>query len=324
MEGGTRSREGSGSPCALRGVEQLSRPNETARREARFAWLLLTPAVIAFAAVALVPILRTVWISMVSLKLNEPGSQPFVGLQNYVDLFADPEGRLIDGLLNTLTFSVWSVGIELVLGMAIALLLHRTFWGRGAVRASVLIPWAIPTAISGLMWKFMFDDRLGLMNELLTRVGLIDNYRAWLGDPGTAMGAIIAADVWKMTPFVALLLLAGLQVIPSEMYEAARVDGAGPWTSFWRITLPMLKPSILVVLVFRTIDSFRAFDIVFVMTGGGPGNSTETAAVYAYKMMMRYLDFGHGSAIAVILFLCVLAINFFYVKVLGANLGREA
>ncbi|MFZ5823547.1 MAG: carbohydrate ABC transporter permease [Bacillota bacterium] len=304
------------------GGKVASRPNESARKEARFAWILLTPALIAFMVVAFVPILRTIWLSLHDYRLNRPGQETFVGLRNYIDLFTNPEGHLLNGLWATVRFTVASVGIELVLGIAIALLLHRAFWGRGAVRASVLIPWAIPTAISGLMWKFMFDDRLGLFNALLLRVGLIDSYQAWLGDPTTAWMAIVAADVWKMTPFVALLLLAGLQVIPADIYEAARVDGASAWTTFRRITLPLLKPSILVVLVFRTMDSFRAFDIIFVMTGGASG--TETAAVYAYKTMMRYLDFGNGSAISIILFICVLAINFFYVKILGANLGKEA
>lgn len=302
-----------------------SRPSLSSihRQETRLAILLVTPALVGIIGLAILPILRTIWISLHTLKLNEPGlGQPFVGLQNYVDLVTDQEHRLTGALVNTINFTVFSVALELVLGVAIALLIHRAFIGRGVVRASVLVPWAIPTSVSALMWKFIFDDRLGLFNALLAKFGIVGS-QTWLGDPHTAMGAMIATDVWKTTPFMALLLLAGLQVIPEELYEAARVDGAGPWTSFWRITLPLLKPALLVALVFRTLDAFRVFDLIFVMTGGGPGNSTETLTLYGYKTLMRYLDFGHGSAITVIVFLCVLAITYFYTKVLGANLSRE-
>jgi len=302
----------------------LIRPTTNADREYRLALALMAPALLAILGVAFFPILRTMWISLHTRVLNEPGlGQPFVGLQNYVDLVVGSDGRLLASLANTLKFTVSSVSLELVLGLLIALLIHREFTGRGLVRASVLVPWAIPTAISSLMWRFIFDDRLGLLNDILARIGLIDGYQAWLGNPKTAMAAIVATDVWKTTPFMALLLLAGLQVIPWDLYEAARVDGAGAWTSFWRITLPLLKPAMLVALVFRTLDAFRAFDIVFVMTGGGPANSTETITVYGYKTLMRYLDFGHGSAIAVIIFLCVLSISFLYIKLLGANLSKE-
>jgi ABC-type sugar transport system permease subunit len=294
------------------------------KTERRLAYLLLAPAMIAILGLALLPILRTVWISLTTLKLNEPGlGQPFVGLQNYVDLLQDSEGRLLASLANTLNFTVISVSLELVLGVLIALLIHREFVGRGMVRAAVLVPWAIPTAISSLMWRFIFDDRLGLMNDIFTKLGIINSYQAWLGNPKTAMAALITTDVWKTTPFMALLLLAGLAVIPAELYEAARVDGAGAWTTFWRITLPLLKPAMLVALVFRTLDAVRIFDLVFVMTGGGPANSTETITVFAYKTLMRYLDFGHGSALAILIFLCVMLISFIYIKVLGADMSKE-
>lgn len=307
-----------------RRLPPLVKPGQVARQETILAGLLLAPALLAIVGIAIYPILRNIWISLHYWKLNDPLNTKFIGLENYITILTDPSGRFVSALWVTLRFAFYSIGLQLVLGLALALLINQTFKGRGLVRAAVLIPWAIPTAISGLMWKFMFDDQLGLVNDIMLRLGLISGYQAWLGKVSTALGAIIAADVWKLTPFVALLLLAGLQVIPNELYEAARVDGAGWWTALWRITLPLLKPSILVVLLFRSIDALRAFEIVFVMTGGGPGNSTETAGVYAYLTMMRHLDFGKGSAISVLIIICTLILSYVYVRLLGARTGREA
>ncbi|MGE5672431.1 MAG: carbohydrate ABC transporter permease [Mycobacterium leprae] len=298
--------------------------SDNRRQEARLGLLLVAPALLAIATMALFPILRTIWISLHTQKLTEPGlGTPFVGLQNYMDLFQDADHRLWPALWHTIQFTAGSVGLELVMGLLIALLINREFKARGIVRASVLIPWAIPTVVSSLMWRFMFDDQVGLLNDIMVRLHLISQYKAWLGYPSTAMLALIITDVWKTTPFMALLLTAGLQVIPGDVYEAADVDGANAWTSFWRITLPLLKPTMLVALVFRTLDAFRVFDVVFIMTSGGPANSTETITVYAYKTLMRYMDFGHGSALATIIFLCVLLISYIYIRVLGANVGRE-
>jgi multiple sugar transport system permease protein len=313
--------------AAAKTSKKSGRPGmgESRRREARLGLLLVTPALLAIAAMALYPILRTMWISLHTQLLTEPGlGTPFVGLQNYLDLMSDPEHRLWLALGHTMQFTVASVAIELVLGLLIALLINREFKARGLVRASVLIPWAIPTVVSSLMWRFIFDDQIGILNDILTKLHLISHYRAWLGYPSTAMWALIVTDVWKTTPFMTLLLTAGLQVIPGDVYEAAKVDGANAWVTFWRVTLPLLKPTMLVALVFRTLDAFRAFDVVFIMTSGGPANSTETITVYAYKTMMRYMDFGHGSALATIIFLCVLIISYIYIKVLGAQVGRDA
>jgi multiple sugar transport system permease protein len=223
-------------------------------------------------------------------------------------------------LTNTLTFTIISVGLELVLGLMIALVINRSFRGRGLIRAAVLIPWAIPTVISALMWKFMFDGQNGIMAKFFAMIGLVPDMGLLLTTKWGSMFAIIFADVWKTTPFMALLLLAGLQMIPKSLYEAAAVDGASKVQQFFRITLPQLKSTILVSLLFRTLDAFRVFDLVYVLTGGGPANSTETISIYAYKTMFAQMDFGQGSALSVLVFICVAIISMIFVKLLGSDL----
>lgn len=290
--------------------------------EAQLGYLLVAPGLLIISLLAFYPILNTFWLSLHRILLQMPFlGRPFIGLDNYLAIFQ--EIRFWRALRNTAYFTVVSVAIELVLGLGMALLMHRNFRGRGIVRASVLIPWAIPTAVSAMMWKFIYNDQLGVANALLMKLHIIGSPQAWLGETSTAMFSLIFADVWKTTPFMALLLLAGLQVIPEELYEAARVDGAGVWTRFTRVTLPLLTSTILVALLFRTLDAFRVFDLVWVLTNGGPGNTTETLSVYAYKTLMRYLDFGTGSALAVLTFVCVMLISFFYIKVLDVDTGRR-
>ncbi|MGA9175266.1 MAG: sugar ABC transporter permease, partial [Thermoactinomyces sp.] len=248
-------------------------------------------------------------------SLIEPN---FVGLKYYENLLAG--GRLWASLTNTLTFTIISVGLELVLGLMIALVINRSFRGRGLIRAAVLIPWAIPTVISALMWKFMFDGQNGIMAKFFAMIGLVPDMGLLLTTKWGSMFAIIFADVWKTTPFMALLLLAGLQMIPRSLYEAAAVDGASKVQQFFRITLPQLKSTILVSLLFRTLDAFRVFDLVYVLTGGGPANSTETISIYAYKTMFAQMDFGQGSALSVLVFICVAIISMIFVKLLGSDL----
>jgi multiple sugar transport system permease protein len=245
-------------------------------------------------------------------------SPNYVGLQYYRQFAQDP--RMWASLENTLVFTVISVALELVFGLWIAMLMNKHFVGRGWVRASVLIPWAIPTVISALMWKFLFDGQNGIVAKLFEVLHIVPNMGELLTTKWGSMFAIIVADVWKTTPFMALLLLAGLQTIPQSLYEAAEVDGASKFQQFVKITLPLLKPTILVALLFRTLDAFRIFDLVFVLTGGGPGNATETISIYAYKTMFAQMNFGAGSALSVIVFLCVAIISMIFVKVLGADL----
>ncbi|MFD1408575.1 carbohydrate ABC transporter permease [Kroppenstedtia eburnea] len=242
----------------------------------------------------------------------------FVGLKYYRIYLTDE--RMWASLTNTIVFTGISVGVELVLGIAIALLINRQFVGRGLVRASVLIPWALPTAVAALMWKFLFDGQNGVMAKIFAEIGLIPDMGTLLTTKLWSMFAVIFADVWKTTPFMALLILAGLQTIPKSLYEAAEVDGAGRIQQFFKITLPMLRTTILVALLFRILDAFRVFDLIYVLTGGGPANATETISVYAYKTMFAQMNFGAGSALAVIVFLCIAIISVLFVKLLGRDL----
>ncbi|WP_445612528.1 ABC transporter permease subunit [Geobacillus sp. YF-1] len=242
----------------------------------------------------------------------------FVGLKHYKDSFGDM--RLWKALWNTTFFTVVSVAIELVFGLGIALLINKAFFGRGLVRATILIPWAIPTAVSALMWKFLYDGQNGIVANYFETIGLVDRMGDLLTTEAGAMFSVIFADVWKTTPYMALLLLAGLQTVPDSLYEAAAIDGATKWQQFTKITLPLLKSSILVALLFRTLDAFRVFDLIYVLTGGGPANSTETISILAYKVMFSQTNFGAGSALAVIVFLCVAIISMIYIRWLGKDL----
>lgn len=269
--------------------------------------VFLAPAALVLLAVTGYPIAYVFWLSLEDFSLLQETSR-FVGLDNYARLFQDR--RFWNSLFNTVYFTAVSVFIELVLGLGIAMLVRHSFRGKGLMRAIILIPWAIPIVVSARMWEWMYNVDFGILNYLL---GMRIN---WLGSPAWAIHAAIVTDVWKMTPFVALLLLAGLQNIPQDLYRAARVDGASGWTIFWRITLPLLTPLILIVLIFRTIDAFRVFDAIYVLTGGGPGNSTETLSVYAYKVLFQTLQFGYGSTLAVVMFVCVGMITIVYARLL--------
>ncbi len=190
------------------------------------------------------------------------------------------------------------------------------------VRAALLVPWAMTTVVTARMWDWIFNANYGVFNAVLLKLRLINGYHAWTASADSAIWVVIGADVWKTMPFMALLLLAGLQMIPSELYEGARIDGAGAWRLFWRITLPLLRPSILVALLFRTLDAVRIFDLPFVLTGGGPGYATETLSIYAYRTLFTNLDFGYGATLAFGMFLAVMIVVFFYVKVLGSDAAR--
>jgi multiple sugar transport system permease protein len=204
---------------------------------------------------------------------------------------------------NSAVFTTASVILELILGMGIALVLNQSFRGRGPVRTIAILPWALPTALIALAWAWIFNDQYGVVNDILLRFGLIRTGINWLGEPTLAMLAVILADVWKTTPFISILLLAGLQSIPSDLYEAQAIDGATPWQSFRLITLPLLMPQIVIALLFRFAQAFGIFDLIAVMTGGGPGGATEMVSLYIYATVMRYLDFGYGAALVVVTFL---------------------
>lgn len=274
--------------------------------------LFLAPALLILAGVTLFPVLYVLWLSL-HRRLLIFNISRFVGIENFLFLLKDP--RFWNALYNTVYFTLVSVALELGLGLAIALLLNRTFRGKGMIRTIVLIPWAVPTVVSAKMWEWLYNPDFGLFNYLL---GAKLN---WLGSPFLALNAAVFMDVWKTTPFVALLIMAGLQTIPGELYRAARTDGASPWFTFKALTLPLLKPVILVVLIFRTLDAFRVFDAVYVLTGGGPANATETLSIYAYKVLFQTLQFGYGSAISLTIFLLAGMITIFYVKQLREGLA---
>lgn len=282
-----------------------------AARHQRFAWLLLTPTLVVFLLVAAYPLARTFGVSLTDAQLAGQRDASFIGLANYRELLGDGDFRR--ALLNTVGFTLASVTLEIGLGFALALLLHQKFRGRGWVRAAVLIPWALPTVVAARLWSFMLVDTYGVINDLLvTRLGLFEDRIAWLSQPGWAMASVIAADVWKTTPFAALLILAGLQLIPDELHEAARVDGAGPFQRLRWIVLPAVLPAVLVALVFRTLDAIRVFDVVWVMTGGALG--TEMLATFNYRQMIAFQRFGYGASVSVTIFALVAVFLIVYAR----------
>ncbi len=290
-------------------------------REKIFSVSLLMPCFIFVVLFAFYPILYSFYLSLHKIILGLPSlGQPFTGLANYRELMGDEVA--LHSLINTLVFVFTSTFFEILFGLAIALVINRHFKGRGIVRAAILIPWAIPTVVSSQMWRFIFNDKYGLLNYALYGSDTVA-YSAWMADPATAFAAIIIADVWKTSSFAGILILAGLQVIPDELYEAARIDGASSWQQFKKITLPLIKPSILIALLFRTMDAFRVFDLVFVMTQGGPADSTNVLQFYGYKKIFAEGMMGYGSTISVLVFLITLVISLFYIKVIGTRLFEE-
>ena len=272
------------------------------KTETRDAWIMMAPAIIMLLIIAVYPVLRTVWLSIHEMVLTDPGSgYPFIGLENYINIFKDE--RALDSILFTLKFTVTTVFFELIIGFTAALVMNKAFRGKGLVRAAILIPWAIPTSVSALMWKFIYNDQYGLFNDILYKLGIIDSYQAWLSTADGSFMALVITDVWKTAPYMALLILAGLQMIPEDLYEAAKIDGANVFQRFRYVTLPNVKGTVLVALLFRTLDAFRVYDLVSVMTGGA--NNTESVSLYAYNNLMKFLDFGYGSALAVIVFVIV-------------------
>ncbi len=278
-------------------------------RRARAAWLLVAPTLVLLAGVAGWPLLRTLFYSFTDAQLDTPDQYELVGLANYLE-FADGDsfGVLADPLWwqavgNTLWFTGISVSLELFFGLLLALLMNQKFPGQGLVRTAILVPWAIPTIVTAKMFSWMFHDQYGTINDLLLRVGLIDGPLAWIAEPGLSMWAVVLADVWKTVPFMALMLLAALQMVPSDLYEAARVDGASAWQRFRRITLPLIFPAMLVALIFRTMDALRVFDLIYVLTS----NSEATISIsgYAREQMVAYQEMGVGSAASVLVFMMV-------------------
>jgi multiple sugar transport system permease protein len=281
--------------------------------ERRLAWLMTAPSLLLIALVAVYPILYAIWLSAHEYSLRVAGLSRWAspaGLGNYIDAFEDAEFR--DALVTTIIFTVASVGLETLLGLAMALIMATAFRGQGLLRTVVLVPWAVLTVVTAIMWRTIVDANLGFVNTLL------GTNTVWLGEEPHALIVMIIADVWKTAPFMALLLLAGLQIIPSEIYEAAKVDGATAWQRFRRITLPLLTPALLVALIFRTLDALRIFDLPKVLTNGA--NGTTSLSLLAQRTFQENRLYGEGAAISVITFVIVMLVAFGYIRLVGGNI----
>lgn len=288
------------------------------RRQTRIAWLLLLPSLAVVALVALYPLGKTIYTSFTNQEFLALEPTQWVGLANYRALIHDTFFRT--AVWTTVKFTLITVSFEFALGLAIALVVNSKFRGRGLMRAVMLVPWAIPTVVAAQMWKWMLDDTFGVINDLGMRLHLLSHPHAWISDPSTSLASVCAVDIWKTTPFVALLLLAGLQVIPQDLYEAAEVDGANALQQFWRITFPLLKPAILVTLIFRTLDALRVFDVFYVFFGNRP--DTQTMAIYAQSTIVSVGHVGYGSAISVAIFVIIAIFVVIYVT-LNRVAGEE-
>jgi multiple sugar transport system permease protein len=288
---------------------------ERAKAERKLAWTLCAPAVIAMLIVTGYPIGYAIYLSLQKYDLRFPDDKEFVGLSNYVDVLT--ASTWWSDVFNTLVITVFSVAIELVLGMAIALVMHRAIFGRGPVRAAVLIPYGIVTVVAAFAWRYAFDPGTGFVQGL----PLISDEANPLGDRSGSFLVIVLTEVWKTTPFMALLLLAGLSLVPDELHEAAKVDGASTVQRFFRITVPLMKPAILVALLFRTLDAFRVFDTVFIQTRGA--NDTETVSILGYNVLINRVNIGLGSAVSVLIFIAVILIATLFVKGLGTSTAQQ-
>ncbi len=284
--------------------------SERAKSQERLSYFFLIPTLVVVLGVAFYPLAQTVYATFFDAKLGSARAWEFIGLENYSRLLTN--GNWWDAVWATVKFTIGSVGFELLLGLGIALVVNSKFPGRGLMRTAMLVPWAIPTAISSQMWKWMYNDVFGVINDLFTRIiPILPAKIAWVANVNTALWSLVAVDVWKTTPFMALLLLAGLQLIPADIYEAASVDGATGWRQFTTITLPMLRSSIVVALIFRTLDALRVFDLVWIMTGGGFG--TETMATINQRNLIQFQKLGYGSTISVAIFVVIGIFVVFYV-----------
>ena len=297
----------------------------------RTAWTFMAPMLLVLTLVALWPLGRTIWFSFTDANINDLSATKFVGLENYFGeygLFANPNHT--DGffasdwgisILNTLKFSIVSVTLETLLGLGVAMLLNQNFKGRTFVRTAVLVPWAIPTIVSAKMWGWMLHDQFGVINQWLVDASLISDKIAWTAQPEFAMWTVVAVDVWKTTPFMALLILAALQTLPKDCYEAAEVDGVPPLRVFWKVTLPLIKPALMVAVIFRLLDALRVFDLIYVLTSNN--NSTISMSGFVRREMIDNGYMGYGSAASTALFLIIGLCTVAAIKLSRMRLGDD-
>jgi multiple sugar transport system permease protein len=288
--------------------------------ERRLAAAMLSPSLVVIAIVAAYPILYAIWLSLHQYSVIHPGLSRWVGLDNYRDALKSSD--FWSAVKVTFIFTGISVTIELVLGMGMALLMHAAFRGRSVLRAVVLVPWAVLTVGTALIWRYIVSPDSGFFTQILQALHLPGAHTVWLAHNGYALAVMVLADVWKTAPFMALLLLAGLQVIPEDLNDAAKVDGASAWQQFVRVTLPLLKPAILVALIFRTLDALRIFDLPYVLTQGA--NGTTTLSLLSYQQLTQNQLIGPGTALAVLTFIIVMAVSFVYIRVAGQNIRQLA
>ena len=279
-----------------------------------FAYLLNAPALLAIFVLAGYPIVYSAWVSLHKFNLKRPNVFRFIGLDNYSEILKSPE--FWSALWITVQFTVMVVALVAILGVLVALLLNQSFPGRGVLRTLILLPWAIPPVVNGLMWQWIYDSKIGALNGLLTTIGAIREYRGWLSEPLSALLALVSADVWNTLPLAVILLLAALQRIPVELYEAARMDGAGRLQTFRYVTFPWIAQVLLVVLILQTLAAIRAFDIIYVLTGGGPGTATTTLTWQTYLTTFDSLDFGRGNAYAYTVSLITFGFALVYFRIL--------
>jgi trehalose/maltose transport system permease protein len=297
----------------------MSNQSQLTRSRVRSAWLFLLPMLVILALVAGWPLLQTIWLGFTDANLSDLSKRQFIGTENYyTTVDGKAYGLLVDqdwwrAVWNTLAFAVVSVSIETVLGLVVALVLNTSFRGRGLVRAAVLIPWAIPTIVSAKMWSWMMHDQFGFLNDKLMWLGIIAEPIAWTADPGWAMKSVIIVDVWKTTPFMALLILAALQMLPTQCYEAARVDGIHPIKVFFRVTLPLIRPALMVAVIFRLLDALRIFDLIYVLTSNS--KDTMTMSIYARQQLVDFQQMGYGSAASTLLFFIIALLTILYIVV---------
>jgi multiple sugar transport system permease protein len=285
----------------------------TQKRDQSTAWLMLAPVLLVVLGAIGYPLLRTLYLSFTSSRLTALNLTPsWVGLENYVNALSNP--KFLEAASHTGYFVFVNIGLEVVLGVLVGLLLNQEFPGRAFVRLLLIVPLALPTVVNAIMWRWIYNPEFGALNALLTQTGILPEYRSWLGEPDLAMNMIILADVWKNYPLVALVVLAALQLIPKELYEAAEIDGAGLWARFWGITWPGILPTLSVAIVLRTIEAVKVFDIVYVMTRGGPADSTKTLSFSVYEEGFSYLRAGSGAAFAYLVVLACLVLITLYIR----------
>lgn len=290
------------------------------RREEAASYVFLLPALAVMFALNVYPIVYSLWVSLHRYNLKYPGDRPFIGLRNFADYFASE--YFWSSLQHTVVFVVASVALTTVIGLLVATVLNQPFRGQPLLFLIILIPWALPSVVNGLMWKWIYNSTYGSLNGLLWSLGLIDRYQVFLGDPGRAMGMLVNAFVWREVPLVAILLLTAMKAVPDDLYRAARSDGANAVRRFLHVTVPNIRMGFLLVLLYETMLTLRTFDLIYVLTEGGPGDATSVISWYTYSETFRNLNFGRGAALSYLIALATFAAAYWYIRILAPR--REA